>query len=53
MQEKLLSALPCDNVVVKGSIAYAGFNAPWTPPWMYRNEVKTEIEMSLSDATSL
>ena len=51
MQEKLLSALNRDNVVVKGSLAYAGYNAPWTPPWMNRNEALAEIELSLSDAT--
>jgi hypothetical protein len=43
MQEKLLSALVRDKVVVKGSMAYAGYNAPWTPPWMNRNEVLVEI----------
>jgi hypothetical protein len=44
MQEKLLSALARDNVVTKGSMAYAGYNAPWTPPWMTRHEVLAEIE---------
>ncbi len=43
MQEKLLSALTRDGVTTKGSTAYAGYNAPWTPPWMNRNEVLVEI----------
>ena len=43
MQERLLSALARDGVVAEGSTAYAGYNAPWTPPWMNRNEVLVEI----------
>lgn len=43
MQEKLASALARDGVATKGNTAYAGYNAPWTPPWMNRNEVLVEI----------
>lgn len=43
MQAKLLSSLQRDGVVANGSMAYAGYNAPWTPPWMNRNEVLIEI----------
>lgn len=43
MQDKLLSALASDGVEVQGSASYAGYNAPWTPPWMNRNEVMVEI----------
>lgn len=43
MQEKLASALARDGVATQGSTAYAGYNAPWTPPWMNRNEVLVEI----------
>lgn len=43
MKEKLLSALARDGIVAEGSTAYAGYNAPWTPPWMNRNEVLVEI----------
>ncbi len=43
-QEKLLAALARDGIAVQGSIAYAGYNAPWTPPWMTRNEVLVEIQ---------
>ena len=44
MEERLLLALARDGVVVNGSMAYAGYNAPWTPPWMIRNEVLVEIQ---------
>lgn len=44
MQEKLLSALMRDGVRSEGGLAYAGYNAPWTPPWMMRNEVLVEIK---------
>lgn len=42
-QEALRSALARDGVATEGSMAYAGYNAPWTPPWMTRNEVLVEI----------
>jgi len=43
-QEKLLSALARDGIEAGGSAAYAGYNAPWAPPWMTRNEVLLEIK---------
>jgi effector-binding domain-containing protein len=43
-KQQLLSALERDKVTVLGSAKYAGYNAPWTPPWLMRNEVMTEIE---------
>lgn len=43
-QEKLLLALTRDGLVSIGNPAYAGYNAPWTPPWMTRNEVLIEIK---------
>ena len=43
MQEKLLSALTRDRVAPQGAPAYAGYNAPWTPPWLTRHEVLVEI----------
>lgn len=43
-QEKLLKALGRDGIVPEGSAAYAGYNAPWTPPWMMRNEVLVEVK---------
>jgi hypothetical protein len=44
MQEKLLSALRRDGIAAEGDVSYAGYNAPWTPPWMVRNEVMVEIK---------
>jgi effector-binding domain-containing protein len=44
METKLLKLLSRDNVEVLGSPMYAGYNAPWTPPWMTRNEVMVEIK---------
>jgi len=44
IQEKLFSALARDGIVAEGSTAYAGYNAPWTPPWMTRNEVLVEVK---------
>lgn len=43
MQEKLLSALTRDGVATEGNVAYAGYNAPGTPPWMTRNEILVEV----------
>lgn len=43
MQERLLLALARDRVVAEGNVTYAGYNAPWTPPWMTRNEVLVEV----------
>lgn len=44
MQQKLLSALTRDGIAAQGATAYAGYNAPGTPPWMMRNEVLVEIK---------
>jgi effector-binding domain-containing protein len=43
-KQELLAALARDGVTVRGEPQYAGYNAPWTPPWMMRNEVLVEIE---------
>lgn len=40
---ELLAALKRDNAVILGQALYAGYNAPWTPPWMVRNEVLVEV----------
>ncbi len=42
-KQELLSALEKDKITVIGEPQYAGYNAPWTPPWMMRNEVLVEI----------
>jgi effector-binding domain-containing protein len=43
-RQELLGVLEKDSVSVIGEPQYAGYNAPWTPPWMTRNEVLVEIE---------
>lgn len=43
-KQELLAALARDRLTVRGEPQYAGYNAPWTPPWMMRNEVLVEIE---------
>lgn len=43
MEERLLANLAKDKIVTVGNPSYAGYNAPWTPPWMARNEVMIEI----------
>lgn len=42
-KKELLDLLNRDNISVVGEPQYAGYNAPWTPPWMTRNEVLVEI----------
>jgi hypothetical protein len=43
MEKKLLAALSHKKLATKGSPIFAGYNAPWTPPWMVRNEVMIEV----------
>ena len=43
-KQELLDALKRDNIAVNGEPQYAGYNPPWTPPWMMRNEVLVEIK---------
>lgn len=42
-KQALLAALQKDGITVTGTPTYAGYNAPWTPPWMTRHEVMVEI----------
>ena len=44
MKSKLLELLSRDRVEFLGNPVYAGYNAPWTPPWMTRNEVMIELK---------
>jgi hypothetical protein len=44
MENTLLSALARDSIRVIGSPSFAGYNAPWTPPWMNRHEIMVEIQ---------
>lgn len=43
-KQELIAALEKDGVKVIGEPQYAGYNAPWTPPWMTRHEVLVEIK---------
>jgi hypothetical protein len=43
-KRELMDALTKDGVSVEGEPQYAGYDAPWTPPWMMRNEVMVEIK---------
>jgi hypothetical protein len=43
-QAQLLAALAKDGIEAQGNPSYAGYNAPWTPPWMMRNEVLVELK---------
>lgn len=40
---RLLAMLANDKMTVTGEATYAGYNAPWTPPWLLRNEVMIPI----------
>jgi isocitrate dehydrogenase kinase/phosphatase len=44
MKDKLLNSLVRDNIKIIGTPSYAGYNAPWTPPWMTRNEILVEVK---------
>lgn len=39
----LIDVLKRNNIKIIGEPQYAGYNAPWTPPWMTRNEVLVEV----------
>ncbi len=43
-KQELLAALKRDMIITKDEPEYAGYNPPWTPPWMRRNEIAVEIE---------
>ena len=45
MEKQLLELLKRDDVAVVGTPIYAGYNAPWTPPWLLRNEVMVEVKL--------
>lgn len=40
---ELLSLLRADDIQPIGVPIFAGYNAPWTPPWFTRNEVLVQI----------
>jgi len=41
---ELLSMLATDHVETLGVVAYAGYDAPWTPPWMRKQEVLVKVK---------
>ena len=43
-KQELLDLLEQDGVLSKGFPEYAGYNAPFTAPWLNRNEVMVEVE---------
>ncbi len=43
-KNELVDMLKKDAILIIGEPQYAGYNAPWTPPWMSRNEVMVEIK---------
>lgn len=43
-KQELIGALKKDNISTIGGPQYAGYNAPWTPPWMVHNEVLVEVK---------
>lgn len=46
--DALLALLVRDQVKSKGTVSYAGYNAPWTPPWFTRHEVLVEVDPALA-----
>jgi len=43
-KQELLALLKQDNILPKGLPEYAGYNAPFTAPWLNRNEIMVEVE---------
>ncbi len=43
-KQELLNILKKEKLQTIGEPEYAGYNAPWTPPWMTRNEVMIEVK---------
>jgi len=44
LQKQLTENLSRDGIIAVGQPSYAGYNAPWTPPWLMRNEVLVQIQ---------
>ncbi len=44
MRQQLFADLARDNVKMIGTPIFAGYNPPWTPPWMNRNEIMVEVQ---------
>ncbi len=44
MEKKLFDRLTHDGVTITAAPMYAGYSAPWTPPWLIRNEILVPVE---------
>ena len=44
MHKRLVADLARDNITIIGTPVYAGYNPPWTPPWMTRNEIMIQVQ---------
>lgn len=44
MQKQLFTDLARDQVEIIGAPIFAGYNPPWTPPWMTRNEIMIQVK---------
>ncbi len=44
MRKKLFADLARDTVTIIGTPIFAGYNPPWTPPWMNRNEIMVQVQ---------
>jgi len=44
MRKQLFADLARDNSTIIGMPIFAGYNPPWTPPWMNRNEIMVQVQ---------
>lgn len=44
MQKQLFADLARDDIEITGTPTFAGYNPPWTPPWMNRNEIMVRVQ---------
>ena len=44
MRKQLFADLARDNITIIGTPIFAGYNPPWTPPWMNRNEIMVQVQ---------
>lgn len=44
MRSQLFADLARDNVTIIGTPIFAGYNPPWTLPWMNRNEIMVQVQ---------
>ncbi|MFA6969729.1 MAG: heme-binding protein [Candidatus Paceibacterota bacterium] len=44
MQKQLFADLARDHVEIIGTPIFAGYNPPWTPPWMNRDEIMVQVK---------